>query len=69
MKQIALHVVGMHCSGCEQRLQRALARLAGIKRNRADHRTGVVQVAFDPASVSEQAIRACVEQAGYEVLE
>ena len=67
MKQITLAVVGMHCGGCEQRLQRAMGRIDGTVRTVADHRRGEVRVAFDEARTSEQAIRACIEQAGYEV--
>ncbi|MFB3820158.1 MAG: heavy-metal-associated domain-containing protein [Candidatus Methylomirabilales bacterium] len=67
MKQIQLHVAGMTCTGCEQRIQRALARLEGVLSSSADWRAGRVHVAFDPARTAEQAIRACIEQAGYGV--
>jgi copper chaperone CopZ len=36
-------------------------------RSAADHRTGKVRVVFHPKKASEQAVRSCIERAGYEV--
>ncbi len=67
MEQLTLRVSGMSCTGCEQRVQKALGRLEGVQRSGADHRRAEVRVVFDAARTSEQAIRACVERAGYAV--
>lgn len=67
MEQIALHVTGMTCTGCEQRVQKALGRLEGVQRSSADYQHDEVRVVFDPARTSEQAVRTCIERAGYEV--
>lgn len=67
MELIELAVSGMSCTGCEQRIEKALARCDGVLRNSADHKTGKVQVVFDPKKTSEQSVRSCVERAGYEV--
>jgi copper chaperone CopZ len=67
MEQIELKVGGMSCSGCEQRIQKVLARCDGVVRSVADHKSGKVQVVFDPKKASEQAVRSCIERAGYEV--
>ena len=67
MEQTTFQVRGLHCAACEHRIQQALARLAGVQRSRADHRRGEVRVVFDPARTPEAAVRACLEQAGYEV--
>ncbi len=67
MEQIELTVTGMTCSGCEQRIAKALARVDGVIRTTADHRTGRVRVVFDATRVSEQNVGNAVEQAGYEV--
>ncbi len=67
MKRIELNVTGMSCTGCEQRIQTTLARLAGVVRSRADHRTGVVSVVLDPVRASEDGVRAAIERAGYGV--
>lgn len=67
MEQTTFQVRGLHCAACEHRIEQMLARLEGVKRNRADHRRGEVRVIFDPARTSEAALRACLERAGYEV--
>ncbi len=67
MEQVELRVTGMTCTGCEQAIQRAMARLDGVVRSVADHRAEQVRVVFDPRRTSEQAVRSCIEQAGYEV--
>ena len=67
MKEIKLHVKGMSCSGCERRIQNVLGRVEGVLSSAADHRAAEVRVMFDPNRTSEQAVRSCIEQAGYEV--
>lgn len=67
MEQLELKVSGMTCTGCEQRVATALARLEGVVRSTANHQTGQVRVAFDAAQTSEQAVRWAIERAGYEV--
>jgi Cu+-exporting ATPase len=68
MEQLELHVTGMSCTACEQRIQRALAHLAGVVRSTADHRRARVSVVFDPARASADDIHARIRQAGYEVV-
>ena len=67
MEQLELTVSGMTCTGCEQRIAKALARLDGVVRSTANHQTGQVRVIFDAARTSERAVRSTIEQAGYEV--
>jgi len=67
-EQLVLQVSGMSCSGCESRIGHALARVDGVRRSHAEHQTGQVRVAFDPATVSAQTLRARIEALGYPVL-
>ena len=67
MKEVKLQVKGMSCTGCEQRIQKVLARVEGVVRSAADHQTEEVRVLFDPERTSEEALRSSIEQAGYEV--
>ena len=67
MEEIRLRVTGMSCTGCEQRIEKALARVEGILRSSADRQAGQVRVVFDPARASEESVRACMERAGYGV--
>ena len=67
MMQLELKVSGMTCTGCEQRIAKALSRLEGVVRSTANHQTGQVRVVFDATRTSEQPVRSAIEQAGYEV--
>ncbi len=68
MEQVAIAVKGMSCSGCERRLEQALTRLEGVARASADHASERVEVVLDPASVTEEEVRTCVELAGFDVV-
>jgi copper chaperone CopZ len=68
MKEIKLQVKGMSCSGCEQRIQKVLARVEGVVRSAANHQAEEVRVVFDQNRTSEETLRSSIEQAGYEVL-
>jgi len=67
MEQIDLRVTGMTCGACEQRIQKALARVEGVVQSVADHRAERVRVMFDPGQTSQAAVRSCIEHAGYTV--
>lgn len=68
VQQLELHVTGMTCGACENRIQGALARLPGVVRSMANHRAGRVDVVFDPGRTSSADIQARIAQAGYEVI-
>ncbi|HXG03943.1 MAG TPA: heavy-metal-associated domain-containing protein [Candidatus Binatia bacterium] len=68
MERLELHVTGMSCGACEQRIERALAQVAGVVRSTADHRAARVKVVFDPRRTSAEAVQARIKQAGYEVV-
>jgi copper chaperone len=66
-ESVTLQVEGMTCTGCEQRLGKALRRVDGVREATADHRTGQVRVRFDPGVTDRAALAAQVHTAGYEV--
>jgi len=55
----------MSCNGCEQNVTDALTDTDGVDRAEADHEVDTVEVTDD--SVTDDDIRAAVEEAGYEV--
>ena len=67
MEQLVLQVNGMTCTACENRIQRALRKLEGVRKARADHKASEVRVVIDPTQTPEEAVRACITQAGYEI--
>ncbi len=69
MKQLDLSVSGMTCTGCENRIERTLKDLDGVRHVNADHQAGAVTVMLDEAQTDEAAVRARIEQVGYDVRE
>jgi len=67
VESVTLQVEGMTCTGCEQRLGKALRRVDGVREASADHRTGEVRVRFDPDVTDRAALATQVHTAGYEV--
>ncbi|UGY91264.1 heavy-metal-associated domain-containing protein [Streptomyces gobiensis] len=66
-QDLLLHVQGMTCTGCEERIGKVLSRLEGVRETSADHRSGNVRVAFDPGQVTPDMLAERIEQAGYQV--
>ena len=69
MEQLNLRVSGMTCTGCENRIERVLGGLDGVRHVNADHQAGAVTVLLDESQSGEPAVRSWIEQAGYEVRE
>ncbi len=67
MEQTTLHVPGMHCGGCANRIESALKQLEGVRRVKADFMAQKVEISFDRGKVDEDAVRSLIEKTGYEV--
>lgn len=59
----------IHCEGCEQRVDRALKRLAGVREVEANHQSQRVEVQFDPSRLGAGDLQQRLELLGYEVSE
>lgn len=57
---IALNVEGMSCTGCEETIQTALAKMDGVIAVKASHTDSIVKVSFDSTIVK-------VDQIGDEI--
>ena len=66
MEELVLTVTGMDCRACEERVERAVAKLVGVRRVSADYATNQVNVVVDSAD-TEAAVRAGITAAGFEV--
>jgi copper chaperone len=69
LKSITLEVVGdqrLHCASCEQRVERLLKAVPGIRQVRAEARDQRIDVLFDTAVLEAAAIAARLVEAGYE---
>lgn len=58
---------GIHCEGCEQRIDRALRRLPGVLGVEASAETQRVVVEMDTNQVGPEEVRERLDQLGYEV--
>jgi copper chaperone len=64
-KTTVLRVSDMTCGHCELSVQEALDDLDGVKRAKADHATGDIEVAYDEDKVSVEQMGEAIEEVGY----
>ena len=67
MTTVTLKVEGMTCGGCVASVTRVLRALPGVSDVTVSLPAGTAQVSFDEARTDESALRAAIEDAGYEV--
>ena len=60
-----IRIEGMHCHKCEQGIQNALARFAGVHEVEVDFNSGQASVLFDGESVTVKQLMEAVNGAGY----
>lgn len=65
MDQYTLEVVGMSCTGCEERVTTAVTQIDDVHRAEADHETGTVDVTAEAAT--EEEVRRAIHDAGYDL--
>ncbi|CAL1238896.1 sulfite exporter TauE/SafE family protein [Candidatus Methylocalor cossyra] len=63
-----LRIGGMHCQGCETVIERAVARLAGVRAVKASYGTGTLKVTFDRAQTPPDLIAETIQRQGYQCL-
>lgn len=66
MKEIELHVKGMVCGGCENRVKNALGEIDGVKEVEASYQTGMVKVKAEE-KVSKQILEEAIIDIGFEI--
>lgn len=69
METITIPVEGMTCGGCVSSVERALGRLTGVSKAKAELSAASVQVRFDPEAIDVPALVRSIEDAGYAVPE
>lgn len=62
--QIEYRVPGMHCDSCKRAVELELSRVPGVERVRVDLDSKAVEVRGE--GLSDQALRAAIEEAGYD---
>lgn len=66
METIVLEVSGMTCGGCVRSVTNVLKALPGVSAAEVSLEKSQAKVTFDPALANAGALRAAVEEAGYE---
>ncbi|MDI3514750.1 MAG: heavy-metal-associated domain-containing protein [Gammaproteobacteria bacterium] len=66
MEEVTIKVEGMSCGGCVRNVTGVLKGLAGVEDAQVSLEQGSATVRFDPAQVSVGALRAAVEDAGFD---
>lgn len=62
-----LHIKGMFCSNCEERIRKALSSLPGMSSVSVSFEKETARVTYDPSKVGEADFKKSIEAAGYEV--
>jgi copper chaperone len=65
MGSMSLEIDGMSCGHCVARVEKALAKLAGVRVDRVE--VGSAAVRYEQSLVTPARIRQAVEDAGYDV--
>lgn len=58
-------IEGMHCEGCEQRVEKRLSTLDGVRSVDADHEAGTAKVRFVTGQEDIEAIQQAIEDLGF----
>ena len=68
MKIETIKSSGMHCNGCEMNAQDLVSELPGVKKVKANHKTGDVKVVFDEKQITVNDIKDKIREAGYKTV-
>jgi len=66
MQEVTIKVGGMSCQGCVKNVSGALSATAGVASVVVSLEAGEAKVSYDPATVSANALRAIIEEAGFD---
>ena len=66
MQETIIQVGGMSCQGCVRNVTGALSAVAGVTAVEVSLERGEARVNFDPARTGVEALRAVVEDAGFD---
>lgn len=69
MESWVLKVDGMSCTGCGQRIEKALRQREGVHGAVADHVCGRVEIRVDPQLADRGAVAERIDAAGYHLAE
>lgn len=65
----SLKVTGMHCEGCENKIQKMVGKIEGISDVKADRKKETVIFDFDGSTQTLSAVKKKIDELGYEVVQ
>ncbi|MEK7758417.1 MAG: mercury resistance system periplasmic binding protein MerP [Pseudomonadota bacterium] len=65
LKTVTLKVENMSCSACPITVRKALEKVPGVAKAKADFETRTATVTFDPAKTNVEALTRATTEAGY----
>jgi sulfite exporter TauE/SafE/copper chaperone CopZ len=68
IKSGQLHIGGMTCISCQNKIERKLLTTAGVQSAVVSYRAGTAKIAYDPDRISLNDISALIQKLDYEVL-
>jgi copper chaperone len=68
MEKATIKVDGMSCEHCVKAVTEAAGELPGVGGVKVSLEAGTAEVGYDPAKVSLDAIKAAIEDQGYDVV-
>ena len=68
MEKIDIGVGGMSCQGCVKNVTGVLRALPGVSEVKVVLETATASIAYDPATVGAEQLRAAIEGAGFDVV-
>jgi copper chaperone len=66
MQTVTLKVNGMTCQGCARSVKNVLERVPGVLGAEVDLERGAARIQIDQARLAPGALKAAIEEAGYE---
>ena len=60
MAEETITVTGMHCPKCAARVEKAVGAIAGVESVRADHEADKVELVYDGAPETLEAVKAAI---------
>ncbi len=69
MQQVTLHVQGMSCGSCVNKIEGNVGKLNGVELVKVQLSNGKVDVTFNESTVDLGEIKCAINDTGYEVME
>lgn len=65
MREVTLHIEGMHCAMCTARMQKAFLAADGVQEAEVDLESKSARVVYDGGRLSEDDLKQLVKETGY----